>query len=426
MNEYDSKRIAHVLAPLGYNLNDDIEAADLIILNTCSIRHKAEHKVYSLLGRLKRYKKKNNDLIIAVGGCVAQQEGRNILRKCQHLNLVFGTKNVTNLPNIIEDILKTGKRYVDVNDDVSGKEHFNEVIPYYKGEPKASVTIITGCNNFCSYCIVPYVRGREESRSAADIIHEIKTLVDSGVKEVTLLGQNVNSYRDNTNGKTDFPTLLERAASIDGVKRLRFVTSHPKDLTDELIYCFKKIDKLCNHIHLPIQSGSNRILEKMNRKYTREDYMTKVDILRKVCHNISISTDVIVGFPGETKKDFQDTIDVVRRVGYDNSFSFKYSERPGTKAAEFIDDVKSEEKSERLQELQELQKEIMLSKNKSLEDKPMDVLIEGASKTGKDQLTGRTACNKIVNFSGDKTLVGKIISVNITKGFVNSLKGQII
>ncbi|MFC1855303.1 tRNA (N6-isopentenyl adenosine(37)-C2)-methylthiotransferase MiaB [Thermodesulfobacteriota bacterium] len=425
MNEYDSKKIENLLQPLGYNLNDDIESADLILLNTCSIRHKAEHKVYSLLGTLKKYKMKNSELIIAVGGCVAQQEGKKLLSKTAHLNLVFGPKKVSNLPNMIEAIIKTGKRYVDVGTESDEKSSTDSHIIYNSSGPKAPVSIITGCDNFCTYCIVPHVRGREESRPANDVIDEVKALVDTGVKEITLLGQNVNSYQDGSNGKNGFVDLLRRVGDVDGVKRLRFLTSHPKDLSDELISCFSDMDNLCNQIHLPIQSGSNSILAKMNRKYTREDYLNKVDKLLKVCNNISISTDMIVGFPGETKEDFEDTLDVIRRVEFDQSYSFKYSKRPGTKAATFLDDVPSDEKAARLKELQSLHEGIILRKNKVLEGKMMEVLVEGPSKTNETFLTGRTTCNRIVNFSSENSLVGEIVSVKITRGFMNSLRGEL-
>jgi tRNA-2-methylthio-N6-dimethylallyladenosine synthase len=425
MNEYDSKRFAHILAPIGYEMNDDIQAADLIILNTCSIRHKAEHKVYSLLGRLKGAKRKNSELIIAVGGCVAQQEGKKILSRNPHINLVFGTKSVANLPSLITDIEKTGKRYVDVSDSSRVDGSLDDVVTYYKDEPKAAVSIITGCDNFCSYCIVPYVRGREESRPVKDILKEVAAHVESGAREIILLGQNVNSYSDLSNGNSNFPALLKKVASVNGLKRLRFMTSHPKDMSDELIECFGELDNLCNYMHLPIQSGSDSVLERMNRKYTRDAYLDKVDKLKKVCHNISISTDIIVGFPGESERDFEDTLDVIREVGYDNSFSFKYSSRPGTKAAELDDNVDNAEKASRLNELQNLQKEIILSKNNGFEGKTVDVLVEGPSKTNETLLTGRTTCNRIVNFSGNKALVGKIISVNIIKGFMNSLKGEL-
>ncbi len=424
MNEYDSMRVARLLAPLGYEMTDDKCGADLIVLNTCSIRQKAEGKVYSMLGRLRPLKQENENLIIAVGGCVAQQEGKKLLGRMRHVSLVFGTKSVSNLPAMIKKIERSGGRYVDTGEAEHRETAFDDAFDHNKGDSKALITIIEGCNNFCAYCIVPHVRGRERSRRAHDILDEARVLVRSGVKEITLLGQNVNSYHDSSNGTTDFPALLRKVAATNGLERLRFVTSHPKDLTDELISCFKELPTLCNHIHLPVQAGSDRVLERMNRKYTRGEYLNKVDKLRKVCHNISISTDIIVGFPGESRDDFNKTMELVREVEYDHSYSFKFSTRAGTKAAGFDDDVSGAEKSVRLSELQALQKEIIFSKNKEFEGTSASVLVEGVSKTNEELLTGRTTCNRIVNFSGDSALVGKIVNVNITKAFMNSLRGE--
>ncbi len=426
MNEYDSKRVSHQLSSLGYSLNDDIGVADIIVLNTCSIRQKAEDKVYSMLGRLRPYKEKNPDLIIAVGGCVAQQVGKKILGRHRHVNLVFGTKNVLNLKKMIEKIEKTGGRYVDVGANVIRDDTIDEKMDGYMVGAKNSVTIIEGCNNFCAYCIVPYVRGRERSRPEERILHEVRTLIKHGAKEVTLLGQNVNSYKDAASSSSDFPKLLDKVAAIDGLERLRIMTSHPKDLTDELIDRFGAIDKLCNNIHLPVQSGSNSVLKSMNRNYTREDYLSKVEKLQKVCNNITISTDLIVGFPSESKKDFNDTLALLRQVRYISSFSFKYSVRPGTKAASFDDDVSNSEKSERLEELQTLQKKIQLEENKKLEKRVMEILVEGASKSGENMITGRTTCNRVVNFTGDESLTGKIVSVNIEESYLNSLLGKLV
>lgn len=424
MNEYDSKRVAGLLEPLGYKMNDDIENADLIILNTCSIRRNAENKVYSMLGCLKLNKMKNENLIIAVGGCVAQQEGKRILSKNKHVNLVFGTKRILNISNMIEKIERNGGQHVDVGEDApSDEKSLVKMTDYLKTDTKSVVTIIEGCDNYCAYCIVPYVRGRESSRSATTILDEVRRLADCGMKEVTLLGQNVNSYYDSTNGGLSLSGLIDRVADIEGVERIRFVTSHPKDLSDELIECFSRVDKLCKQIHLPVQSGSNNILKSMNRKYSREEYLSKVDKLKKVCNNISISTDIIVGFPGESRADFEDTLDLMKKVHYDFSYCFKYSPRKGTKAAELIDDVRKDEKESRLSELQSIQNELSVSKNRALVGLSMDVLVEGTSRTDSSKLTGRTGCNRIVNFVGGKELVGKIVSVKIKKAFINSLRG---
>ena len=324
MNVYDSEQIARGMKTLRYKLTSFPDKADLIIVNTCAIREKAEQKVFSFLGRLDALKRKKPDLIIGVGGCVAQQEGAKILARVPHIDLVFGTNAIGRLPGIIEKIESKKCRVVDVEmtEEIEELDFISD--KYDEGKITSYVTIMQGCDNYCTYCVVPYVRGKEASRYPEIIVSEIRNIVESGVKEVTLLGQNVNSY-GKKKGLCSFPELLTLVNEIDGLLRIRFTTSHPKDLSDDLIIAFKHLDKLCNHIHLPVQSGSNNVLKRMNRKYTREIYLEKVDKLRNVCPDIAITSDIIVGFPGEEVADFRKTLDLIKQVEFDGLFAFKYS-----------------------------------------------------------------------------------------------------
>ena len=424
MNVHDSEKIETLMLPAGYESCDDVEKADLIIINTCSIREKAAQKVYSLLGRLKRMKRIKPELIIGVGGCLAQQWGTKFVQIVPFLDLVFGTHNIHLLPELVTTIEK--KKTPIVQTDFHQSVKSLGVTPLKKnGAIHAFVTIMQGCNNFCSYCVVPYVRGREESRPFQDIISEIKNLADYGVKEITLLGQNVNSYGRTIGNGYDFADLLQDIGQIEGIERIRFTTSHPKDLSDKLILCFSKIDKLCEHIHLPVQAGSDRILEMMNRSYTIAEYMNRVDKLRNVCPHISITSDIIVGFPGETDKDFQATIDIMEKIMFDNTFSFKYSEREGTAASRLSDKISEYLKSERLQLVQCLQKRHTLEKNITMIGKVEEVLVEDTSRNSSQDLTGRTRTNRIVNFKGNKELIGKTISTIIKNAYQNSLRGEL-
>ena len=439
MNVYDSQQIARGLKLLRYKTTSSFEMADLIIVNTCAIREKAEQKAFSFLGRLSGLKRKRPDLIIGIGGCVAQQEGEKILKRLPHIDLVFGTHAVCRLPHIIEQIESKRCRIVDVE----MSERIDEFLPVGNsqgnGKVTSFVTIMQGCDNFCTYCVVPYVRGRETSRYPGRIIKEIRSLVESGVKEVTLLGQNVNSF-GKKDGLCSFHKLLSLINKIDGLVRVRFTTSHPKDLSEDVIFCFKNLEKLCKHIHLPVQSGSNRILKRMNRKYTRELYLEKVDKLRNICPDIAITSDIIVGFPGETKADFEETLSLVKRVEYDGLFAFKYSDRPNAPAASFSDKISEPEKKERLQKLLDLQEHFTIKKNKALVGSTESVLVEGlskkqASRLRKDgnqgvQWTGRTSSNKIVNFIHDddsllcdEIFAGSMVNVRIEKAFSHSLYG---
>lgn len=424
MNVHDSEKIETLMLLSGYESCDDVEKADLIIVNTCSIREKAAQKVYSLLGRLKGIKRKKPDLIIGVGGCLAQQWGIKFFEMAPFLDLVFGTHNIHLLPELVTTIEK--KKTPIVQTDFQQSVKSLDVTPFKKnGTIHSYVTIMQGCNNFCSYCVVPYVRGREESRPFQEIISEIKNLADCDVKEITLLGQNVNSYGRNTGNGYDFADLLQDIGQIEGIERIRFTTSHPKDLSDKLILCFSKIDKLCEHIHLPVQAGSDRILKMMNRSYTSAEYMNRVEKLRNVCPDISITSDIIVGFPGENDKDFQATIDIMGKIMFDNTFSFKYSEREGTAASRLSNKISECIKSERLQLVQSLQKKHTLEKNITMVGKIEEVLVEDTSKNSNEDVTGRTRTNRIVNFKGNKELIGKTVCTIIKNAYQNSLRGEL-
>jgi tRNA-2-methylthio-N6-dimethylallyladenosine synthase len=437
MNVYDSERIAGGLAPLGYRQVSEPESADLVILNTCAIREKAEQKVFSFLGRMAGLKRKNPELIIGIGGCVAQQEGRKILDRAPYLDLVFGTHAVSRLPVLIQQVETTGGRLVDVELSDTIQES-----PIYVVSPNANqisrfVTIMQGCDNYCTYCVVPYVRGREMSRSPERILSEIQALADAGIREVTLLGQNVNSY-GKKEGLCDFSELLTRVNGIEGLIRIRFTTSHPKDLSDDLIATFNQLKKLCKHIHLPVQSGSTRILSRMNRKYTRDMYLEKIARLRDACPDIAITSDIIVGFPGETPEDFEDTLSLIRQVAYSGLFAFTYSDRPNAPATHFSEKISEAEKAERLQQVLGLQETITLEKNQSLVNSVHVVLVEGVSRRmnthessngDSPQWYGRTPGHKIVHFSEPERLsasgnIGRLKTIRIEKAFSHSLWGM--
>ena len=443
MNVYDSEQIAKILTPLGYKMNSSLEFADLIIVNTCAIREKAEQKVFSFLGRLAGLKRRKPNLIIGVGGCVAQQEGDKIMERMPHVDLVFGTHAISRLPYLIEKIEAERCSIVDVEmSEIIEEFEFVIESPLDRTDPKATsfVTIMRGCDNFCTYCVVPHVRGRETSRLPESIVKEVKGIVKTGVREVTLLGQNVNSYGKKEN-LSSFPKLLALVNEVDGLFRIRFTTSHPKDLSDDLVSAFKDLDKLCNHIHLPVQSGSNRILKRMNRKYTRDLYLEKIEKLRNNCPGIAITSDIIVGFPGETITDFEETLDLIKRVEFDGIFAFKYSDRPNAPAARFSDKITDQEKKNRLQTILDLQEYFTTKKNRDLVGSNELILVEGLSKKKVDgntqnkcqhvQWTGRTATNKVVNFTQfedtiprDRILKGKVVNVKIEKAYSHSLWGK--
>jgi tRNA-2-methylthio-N6-dimethylallyladenosine synthase len=443
MNVYDSGRIAAALKPLNYEETSDLKAADLIIANTCAIRQKAEQKVFSFLGRLAGLKRKKPDIIIGIGGCVAQQQGEKILARAPYLDVVFGTDAIGRLPQIIERVETKKCRIVDVETVATLQEPDPMPASSANAGVTRFVTIMQGCDNYCTYCVVPYVRGIERSRHPERIVDEITGLVGSGVREVTLLGQNVNSYGQKE-GLCSFPQLLHRVNGIKGLWRLRFTTSHPKDLSDELIRAFNELDKLCNHIHLPVQSGSNNILKRMNRNYNRQQYLARVDKLRAANPGIAISSDFIVGFPGETRADYEETLSLIKTVEFDGLFAFKYSDRPNATAAKLSGKVQTQEKNDRLHRLLALQENITLKKNRPLLGSTQIVLVEGFSKKqslvnhntrpGADlQWTGRTPDNKIVNFiragtdkSDNERLTGKLVRVRIEKVLSHSLWGKAV
>jgi len=441
MNVYDSEQIAMRLAALGYEQTASMAKADVIIINTCTVRAKAEQKVFSLLGRLERMKRDKKHLIIGVGGCVAQQEGEKILNRMPALDLVFGTQAIERLPRLIQQIKARRCRIVDVDMDAATQIPESLVARSNESQVSKFVTIMRGCDNHCTYCVVPFVRGREISRKPESIMREIQSLVQTGVREVTLLGQNVNSYGKNQNLYT-FTELLSRINEIEGLSRIRFTTSHPKDLESDLILAFRNLDKLCPHIHLPVQSGSNRVLRRMNRQYTREQYLDKVNKLRDTCAQIAITSDIIVGFPGESQADFNQTLELVKTVEFDGLFAFQYSDRPRAPSVKLPDKLSEPVIRKRLQILLELQENFTRRKNMALVGSDQPVLTDGLSKKQASeplaemgpglQWTGRTPTNKIVNFYVDgpdadsKNLTGKLVGVHIDRGFSHSLFGRVI
>ncbi|HET6460246.1 MAG TPA: tRNA (N6-isopentenyl adenosine(37)-C2)-methylthiotransferase MiaB [Syntrophales bacterium] len=425
MNVHDSEKIAAVMVNSGYAVVDDVGKADLIIVNTCSIREKAAQKACSQLGRLKKFKNRKPGLIIGVGGCLAQQWGPKFIEKVPYLDLVFGTHNIHNLPDLISAVEKTGLPVVRTDFHEAVKS-LDMMAPPENGRVTSYVTIMQGCNNFCSYCVVPNLRGKEDSRLLSDIVKEVAVLAGRGVKEVTLLGQNVNSYGKTIGNGSDFADLLYAIGLIGGIERIRFTTSHPKDLSDRLVRCFSEVDKLCEHIHLPVQTGSDRVLGMMNRCYTRADYFDRVHKLRAVCPDISITSDIIVGFPGETDGDFQATIDMMDKIRFDNLFSFKYSEREGTAATKIGGKVSEYVKRERLKIVQGLQEKHTLERNEAMIGNTEEILVEEISKNSGQDVSGRTRTNKIVNFRGSHELIGKMVSVLITGAYQHSLRGRLL
>lgn len=417
MNVHDSEKMAGILKLEGYTETDNAKNADIVIFNTCSIRQKAEQKFFSELGRIKALKKRRPDLKIAVAGCIAQQEGSKIIERASYVDYVVGPQNI----HILRDIAtsEAGSIYTEDNPHITDVD-----IPAdRKDNIRAWVNIMYGCNNFCSYCIVPYTRGRERSRASQGIINEIKELSEKGYKEVTLLGQNVNSYKSNIN----FPGLLKEINKIEGIRRIRFVTSHPKDLSDELIYAIRDLDKVCEHIHLPLQSGSSKILALMNRKYTYDDYMKKVEHLKREIPEIAITSDIIAGFPQETDEDHNNTIKALKEVEFDSIFAFKFSPRPGTKASTMDGQLPDDIKSGRLSEILELQNKITERKNKELKGTIQEVLIEGGDKKTSNKFSGRARTNKVVNVLFDSHIKhGDIVKVKIIRAGRHSLEGEIV
>jgi len=423
MNVNDSETMVTLLRELDYEPVDNPSSADLIILNTCSIRAKAEQKVFSELGRMKRFKSRNKPVILGLGGCIAQQQGEKLLRRVPYLDLVFGTHSLHLLPEMVR-AAERGER--PVRNDFLDPDARLDLFPRKDGEGGVTrfVTVMQGCDNFCSYCIVPYVRGREVSRRSRDILEEIAEMAASGVKEVTLLGQNVNSYGLKSMDEPDFATLLRNVSAVPGIERIRFTTSHPKDMSPALISCFADLPTLCSHIHLPAQSGSDRVLELMNRGYSRKDYLVRIRALKAARPDILITGDMIVGFPGETEEDFLATLSLMEEVGYADLFSFAFSARPETDAARYRDALTRREKQERLDRLQSLQRSMTLEMSRGLVGTVQEVLVEGTSKRG-DQLFGRTSGNRVVNFPGERSLTGSMVRMIIREALPNSLLGEI-
>lgn len=434
MNTYDSEKLFSILRTSGYEKTDHLDKADIVICNTCSIREKAQEKAFSFLGRIADKKKKKPHLISIMAGCVAQQEGDAVFKRIPSLNIVLGTQGFSRLHRHIKDIQRGSLHITDIEDSNEIYESMPDFECLDKNKASRFVTIMQGCDNFCTYCIVPYVRGRERSRTPESIVREISILADSGIKEVTLLGQNVNSY-GKKEGICSFPELLEKIALINGIKRIRFATSHPKDLSDELIFAMRDLDKVCNQLHLPVQSGSNRILKKMNRGYTRETFLERISKLRKACPDIALSSDMIVGFPGETRDDFKETMSIVKEVEFDGLFAFAYSDRPNAPAAKFSGKIEEKEKMARLNELLELQEFYTKKKNKAIVGRVEPVLVQGKSpkkrhfseqeETNISQMTGRTESGKIVHFCGDDIKPGEILDIKIKNAYPHSLWGQI-
>lgn len=423
MNEHDSEKIAGILENMGYIKGKGIEDANIVLYNTCTVREGAEEKVYGKLGYIKHLKKSNPDLLLGICGCMAQSSKEKILAKAPYVDLIFGTHNIHQLPQLLEQALERNGTVVEVWDDKG--DEIPEVPVTREGNYKAYIAITFGCNNFCSYCIVPYVRGREKSRSPEEILKEVTQLASEGYKEIMLLGQNVNSYGKDLNGNYGFIELLQDINKIDGIERIRYMTSHPRDFSVEMVDIIKNLSKVCEHFHLPIQSGSNRILKAMNRGYTKEHYLELTEKIRKDIPNATITTDIIVGFPGETEEDFQETLEVVNTVKYDAAFTFMYSPRTGTPAATMVNQVDKMLKKERLQRLINLQEEITQTKNKEMVGKVYEVLVEGISKNNPNRLSGRTRGNKVISFEGDMSLVGTLVQIEVKKALAHSLIGEI-
>lgn len=424
MNEEDSEKLSGMLLSMGYTACQNREQADVIIFNTCCVRENAELKVHGNLGQLKGLKRQKKDLIIAVCGCMMQQKGipQEISKKYPFVDIIFGTHNLHKFPEYLNRVLMNDERILEIE---SGSDEIVEGMTIdRKSSLKAFVTIMYGCNNFCTYCVVPQVRGREKSRKSEDIVNEIKALASEGYKEITLLGQNVNSYGLGLEEDIDFPKLLRKINEIDGIERIRYMSSHPKDFSDDLISAMKDCDKVCNQLHLPVQSGSDVVLKAMNRHYTKEEYIEKINKIKSLIPDLAITTDIIVGFPGETEEDFEETLDLIRRVRYDSAFMFIYSNRKYTRADMMPNQIPDDVKHERFNRLVETVNSICAEINLTYQDKIVQVLVEGASKNDSTRLSGRTDNGKLVNFTGDESSIGKIVNVKITKPKSFSLEGE--
>jgi tRNA-2-methylthio-N6-dimethylallyladenosine synthase len=424
MNVHDSERMAGLLEQAGYEPADDAEDADVVVLNTCSVRERAEEKLFSRLGELRSSgEAQGNRALIAVAGCVAQQEGESILARASHVDVIVGTQASRHLPMMVERAAATGETQVDVNpyDDVS----FPLGIARRSDPVKAYVTILEGCNDYCAFCVVPYTRGRERMRAKAEVLSDVHEAVAGGRKEIHLLGQIVNHYQAPDDPACDFPALLAAVNEVAGVERIRFASPHPRHASQRLVEAIRDLPRVCKHVHLPVQSGSTRVLQAMRRRHTREEYLDLVARLRKAVPDLAISTDMIVGFPGETEDDFRETMTLTERVGFSAMFSFKYSERPNTLAAKRLtDDVPEDAKGRRLSELQELQKQIQWSLHRGAVGRVFDVLVDSRSRRQANELAGRTTGNVVVNLPGEPGWMGRMIPVRILKAGPNSLSGE--
>lgn len=427
MNDYDSGRIADLLEErMGLEKTESLDEADVVILNTCSIREKAQEKVFSDLGRIREAKKCRPGMMIAVGGCVASQEGKKILDRAPWVDVVFGPQTLHRIPELLAEREKTGRAQVDVS--FPEIEKFDSLPAPHASGAAAFVSIMEGCSKYCTYCVVPYTRGEEISRPLVDVLVEVAQLADQGVKEVTLLGQNVNAYRGRTpaGDEADFALLLEYVSEIEGIERIRYTTSHPREFTQRLIDAYKRLPKLVSHVHLPVQSGSDRILAAMKRGYTALEYKSIIRRLKAARPGIAIATDIIVGFPGETEDDFERTMDLIEDVGFDASFSFVYSPRPGTPAARLPDDTPYSVKLARLQRLQKRIDENASEISRGMLGKIERVLVLGPARRGEGELMARTDNNRIVNFPGPASLINQMANVRITEVFPHTLGGELV
>jgi len=411
MNKLDAELSLGLLQEDGYKIVDKVDDADVILFNTCSVRKHAEDKVYSHLGALKTLKKRHPEVIVGVLGCMAQKDGEAIFKRMPHVDLVCGTRMFSRLPEMLLKIRNHGSHVLAIDEDQI--VNVKRAVTYRPNFYQAFVTVMRGCDNYCSYCIVPYVRGREISRTIADIKEEVQSLVSNGCKEVTLLGQNINSYGKGLSGNVTLGDLLSEVNEIDGLDRIRFVTSHPADMSRDLIRTMSRLEKVCEYLHMPAQSGSDEVLKRMRRGYTAGYYREFVRYARELIPHLTVASDFIVGFPGETEEDFQETVQLMEDIRFQNCFIFKYSPRTGTKAAELKDDVPDETKRARNMKLLELQKHISLEENKKMIGKEVQILVEGASKSDPNRLSGRTRQNHIVVFNGSQDLVGKLVGVVI-------------
>ena len=424
MNESDSERLAHQLESVGYVPTEEVTVADLIILNTCCVRETAENKIYGRIGELKHLKEKNKNLIIAITGCMAQKNQADMFKRAPHIDIVLGTHNIQHINEMVKEVQRTKKRQVNVEMD-------NTVLPELAAKPNGTffawVQIMNGCNKFCTYCIVPHVRGREISRPVEAIVKDVRELGEKGFKEITLLGQNVNSYGLDFKDGTDFGTLVDALDGIPGIERIRYMTSHPQDMTKGMVDALGRSSNIVTQLHLPVQSGSDNILKRMNRHYSVEQYKDLLQYCREKIDGVTITTDIIVGFPGETEEDFQQTLQLLKDVRYDMAFTFIYSKRSGTPAAEFEEQVPEEVKRVRLQALMDVQNEISLELNQAMEGNVYDIIVEGPSRTDENMWFGRTSGNKMVLFPKQDSLhIGDTVDVRIDKGQTWVLYGTVL